>query len=135
MKANTVTAETTAKTKSTNGDGDHGDGCDHETGSGMDDEDEHEGEDDDEWSAASVRVRAPDRTTGRGSHNPHEGVKLFSELFPDSNGEPEALHVRDWHHIQIKEQKQLCRKVHTGEVSVPEWVMFTKYGMACKVCM
>ena len=123
--------------------GDHArDDSGDQTGSVKDDEsvsdseDEAEWEDEDEWSAVGVRVRAPDRTTGRGSYNPHQDVKLFSELFPNSKGgEPEALPVREWRRIEIKEQSMLCRRVHNGTVSVPEWVMFTKYGMACTVCM
>ena len=88
----------------------------------------------DEWSPSGVIVRRPDRASGRGSHNPHQ-VKQFKELFLDSNGEPIPITKHDWQDIQIYEQRKLFRQVCNGTETVPDWVVFTKYGMACKVCM
>ncbi len=60
-------------------------------------------------------------------------MKAFSELFVD--GEPVAVGKREWQDIQIPAQRAMFRRVCLGAESVPEWVMFTKHGMACKVCM
>jgi len=87
---------------------------------------------DDEWSPSGVIVRGPDRTSGRGSHDPHQ-VKQFKDLF--SNGEPIPIAKHNWRDIQIGSHRSLFRQVCSGAQTVPEWVMFTKYGMACKVCM
>lgn len=88
----------------------------------------------DEWSASGVKVRRPDRTSGRGSHNPHD-VKQFKELFSDNGGEPIPVNKGNYKEIEIREHRALFYQVLNGTETVPEWVMFTKYGMACKVCM
>jgi len=89
-------------------------------------EEEEEEEDEDE------PFEAPRK---RGSHNPHDeetGTGTFLSLFPDTHGVPVA--VTRASEIPIVAQRQLWTEVQLKAKVVPEWVVFTKHGMACSTC-
>jgi hypothetical protein len=92
-----------------------------------------EGEDEDEEDEDEDEPFVAPRK--RGSHNPHDeetGTGTFLSLFHDTHGVPIA--VTRASDIPIVAQRQLWTEVQLKAKVVPEWVVFTKHGMACSTC-
>ena len=92
------------------------------------DEEEEEEEEVEEEEEGYVQSRG---RGGRGSHNVHCGP-AFLELFPETNGVP--VPVMTAKAIINPTHRALYNAVQGKAKKVPEWVIFTKYGLACATC-